>query len=140
MSKADDPNYVGKIAALKGLMVEVEVLGAKPEENELLSVEGLNDVFLEVSFFTDSGATCVNIDNSFELRCGLNVSRTKKKVSVPVGPKTLGRVFNALGEPLDNGPEIKENRRVVTEPSGIKSYRKSPQWPPPDRPWNEWPG
>jgi F-type H+-transporting ATPase subunit beta len=37
----------------------------------------------------------------------------------------MGRVFNALGEPLDNGPAIEENRRSITEPSGIKTYRSA---------------
>lgn len=117
-------DYVGKIASLKGLMVEVEILAAKPQEGELLNVEGVEEVRLEVSYFNGSGAVCMNIYNSVELRCGQKVTRTKQKITVPVGPKTLGRVFNALGEPLDNGAEIQENRRVVIEPSGIKTYRK----------------
>lgn len=119
----DNADYVGKISVLKGLMVEVEILNNRPEERELLSVEGLNGVFLEVSYFTNTGAVCVNINNSIELRCGLKVNRTNKKISVPVGPATLGRVFNALGDPLDNGPAILDNRRVITEASGTKSYR-----------------
>ena len=123
----NDPDYVGKITALKGLMVEVEILGAKPTEGELLQVEGIKDVQLQVSYFTDDGAICVNITNNVELCCGLSVSRTRHKVSVPVGQETLGRVFNALGKPLDNGPELQHNRRVVSEPSGIKSYRKAQQ-------------
>ena len=123
----NDVNYVGKIVALKGLMVEVEILGTKPDERELLSVEGVNDVYLEVMYFSSMGAICTNITNSTELRCGMKVKRTKKKVSVPVGPKTLGRVFNALGEPLDNEPPIKENLRVISEPSSIKQYRKTQQ-------------
>ena len=123
-----DPNYVGKIIALKGLMVEIEINHSKPELNELLYVDGLDDIFLQVYYFTDDGAICININNSVDLRCNLNVSRTKHKVSVPVGEKALGRVFNALGQPLDKGPEVKDNRRVITEPSGIKTYRKQQQF------------
>jgi F-type H+-transporting ATPase subunit beta len=37
----------------------------------------------------------------------------------------MGRVFNALGEPLDKAPGITENRRVISEPSGTRSYRSS---------------
>ncbi len=123
-SAISDNNYVGNIIALKGLMVEVEVVSAKPDIKELLSVEGLPDINLEVSYYTDNGAVCVNIDNSMELRCGQKVGRSKQKVSVPVGPKTLGRVFNALGEPLDGKPAVDDKRRIVSEPSGIKSYHK----------------
>ncbi len=128
MPNNKDPNYVGKIIALKGLMVEIEITHSKPELNELLDVEGLSNVYLQVYYFTDYGAVCININNSIELRCSLSVSRTKQKVSVPVGEKSLGRVFNALGQPLDKGPEIKEHRRVITEPSGIKTYRKKQQF------------
>jgi F-type H+-transporting ATPase subunit beta len=116
-------NRVGTIKSLRGLMVEVELIGERPEVKELLIVEKYPDVFLEVSFFTANAAICVNLANSQILRCGQNISRSNKKVSVPVGPSTLGRVFNALGEPLDDGPEIQENRRVISEATGTKSYR-----------------
>lgn len=116
---------VGIISSLRGLMVEVQILGERPDVKELLAVEGHPEVFLEVSFFKSDTVICLNLTNSQVLQCGQNVSRTHKKVSVPVGPKTLGRVFNALGEPLDKGEPILENRRVITEPSGIKTYRDS---------------
>ncbi len=118
-----ESSYVGKISALKGLMVEIIILHAMPEERELLVVEGLDDVHLEVSYFTSNGAVCVNINNSLELRCGQKVYATNEKITIPVGPATMGRVFNALGQPLDKGEDIKTNRRVISEASGIKSYK-----------------
>lgn len=119
-----DPKVeVGVISAMRGFMVEVEILGEKPEEKELLFVDGYPEVFLEVSFFRSSTAICINLTNSQVLRCGQKVSRGSSKVSIPVGPKTLGRVFNALGEPLDDGPKIEENRRNISEATGIKTYR-----------------
>jgi len=114
---------VGVIRGLRGLMVEVEILGSKPEEKELLTVEGYPKVFLEVDFFKADAAVCVNLTNSQELRCGQTIHRSHRKVTVPVGPATLGRVFNPLGEPIDDGPAIQQNRRVISEPSGTKSYR-----------------
>jgi F0F1-type ATP synthase beta subunit len=92
-------------------MVEVEILGQHPEEKELLIVDDYPELFLEVSFFKTNVAVCINLTNSQLLRCGQTISRSKTKVSVPIGPATLGRVFNALGEPLDEGPAITENRR-----------------------------
>ncbi len=115
---------VGVITSLRGLMAEVQITGNRPDSKELLAVEGHPEVFLEVSFFRSDVAVCINLTNSQALQCGQTVSRTHKKVSVPVGEKTLGRVFNALGEPLDKGPAIEDNRRVISEPSGIKTYRK----------------
>ena len=117
--------HVGIIQSLRGLMVEVDVLGERPEEKELLIVDDYPEVFLEVSFFKANTAVCVNLANSQALRCGQKISRSGTKVEVPVGPDTLGRVFNALGEPLDEGPKLSKNRRVISEPSGTKSYRNS---------------
>jgi F-type H+/Na+-transporting ATPase subunit beta len=120
---ANEP--VGIIQSLRGLIVEVQILGAWPDVKELLNVEGYPDIFLEVNFFKEGSAVCINLTNSQELRCGQKVSRSHKKVTVPVGGQTMGRVFNALGEPLDDGKAITDKRRAITEPTGTKSYRNS---------------
>ena len=117
--------HVGVIQSLRGLMVEVEILDARPDLKELLVVADYPEVFLEVSFFRADTAVCINLTNNQVLRCGQRVLRSHTKVSVPVGPKTMGRVFNALGEPLDEAPAVTENRRSITEPTGTKSYRNS---------------
>ncbi len=117
--------YVGVIESLRGLLVEVQVAGELPEAKELLAVEGQPDVFLEVSYFKSGMAVCLNLANTQGLRCGQKVSRTHSRVTVPVGAATMGRVFNALGEPLDEGAPVNENRRSITEPSGTTSYRSS---------------
>lgn len=117
--------FVGVIRSLRGFMVEVEILGERPDERELLAVEDYPKVFLEVNFFRANVAVCINLNNDQELRCGQRISRKKIKVSVPVGPATLGRVFSALGEPLDDAPAINENRRVISEATGIKKYRET---------------
>lgn len=114
---------VGVITSLNGLVVVVEILDQKPDEKELLIVDGHPDVSLEVSFFKDEKAVCINLTNKQVLRCGQEVFRSRKKVSIPVGPNTLGRVFNALGEPLDNGPVLSDNLRPISKASGTKSYR-----------------
>lgn len=117
--------YVGTIQSLRGIMVEVEILGEQPDVKELLLVEGYPEVFLEASYFKSGRAICLNLANSQVLRCGQKVSRSHTKVTVPVGPETMGRVFNALGEPLDEAAPVTANRRSITEPSGTKSYRSS---------------
>lgn len=118
---------VGVISSLKGLVVEVDLLGERPDEKELLLIEGLENVFLEVNFFRPGKAVCLNLTNSVALRCGQKVARSGQKVTVPVGPDTLGHVYDALGEPLDNTVAANKNRKPVTEPSGTKSYRKAGQ-------------
>jgi F-type H+-transporting ATPase subunit beta len=117
--------FVGVIHSLKGLTVEVQILGDQPDIKELLGVEDYPDISLEVGFFRGGRAVCLNLANSQMLRCGQKVSRTHTKVTVPVGPKTFGRVFNALGEPLDEGVAVTDMRRAISEPTGTKSYRSS---------------
>ncbi len=115
----------GAIETLKGLTVEVAILGERPDAKELLIIEDHPEIFLEVSHFKGGKAICVNLANSTELRCGQKVYRSNVKVTVPVGPKTLGRVFNALGEPLDEGEGVYDIRKAIAEPTGTKSYRSS---------------
>lgn len=117
---------VGVIQGLKGLMAEVQILGERPEEKELLIVEGHPEIFLEVSFFRADTAVCINLTNSQALRCGQNIFKSHRKVTVPVGPETMGRVFNALGEPLDEAPAPQHAEQLpISEPTGTKSYRSS---------------
>ena len=122
-SNFDPEKMVGVITSLHGLVAEVDILGQRPEEKELLAIEGYPDVFLEVSFFKANVAVCINLTNSQVLRCGQKISRTNTKVTIPVGPATIGRVFNALGNPLDGGPEVLDDRRVISEARGTKKYR-----------------
>lgn len=121
----DNNAKVGIIESVKGLMVEVQITGEKPEIKELLIVENYPEVFLEVAMFKTDRVICLNLTNSQVLRCGQKVSRSHRKVTIPVGPKTMGRVFNALGEPIDDGPDIKENRRPISEATNIKKYLKN---------------
>lgn len=116
---------VGIIQSLKGLIVEVQIIGERPDIKELLIVEGHPEVFLEVNFFKADTAVCVNLTNSQVLQCGQKITRSNTKVTIPVGPKTMGRVFNALGEPLDKGPEVNDIRRPISEPTGTRSYHNS---------------
>ncbi len=117
--------YIGVIKSLRGLTVEVEIIGEKPDARELLDIEGHPGVFLEVGFFRAGVAVCLNLNNGQGLGCGQRVTRTNTKVTVPVGIDSIGRVFNALGEPLDEGPAVNTKRRAIREPTGTRSYRDS---------------
>lgn len=116
---------VGPIVTLRGLTVEIQITGAKPDTRELLTIKEYPEVFIEVIFFRGDRAICLNLNNDTVVRCGQTVLRTHTNVTVPVGKATLGRVFNALGEPLDKAEPINENRRSITTPTGTTSYRSS---------------
>ena len=63
-------DYVGIITTLRGLTVEVQIVGSRPELKELLSVADHPEVFLEVNFFRGSKAVCLNLNNNPVVRCG----------------------------------------------------------------------
>ena len=55
----------------------------------------------------DDRVRCVAMDATDGLSRGVTVVNTGRAISVPVGPATLGRIFNALGRPVDNKGEAK---------------------------------
>lgn len=117
--------YVGIIVSLRGLTIEVQILGAKPNIKELLTIPEHPETFIEVNFFRGDRAVCLNLNNNTVVRCGQKLYRTHQNVTIPIGPATKGRVFNALGEPLDKAAPILENRRAITNPINTTSYRSS---------------
>ena len=117
--------YVGVIVSLRGLTVEVQILGTKPDIKELLAIPEHPETFIEVNFFRGDRAICLNLNNSTTVQCGQKLFRTHQNVTVPVGPATKGRVFNALGEPLDKAAPVAENRRPINSAQNTTSYRNS---------------
>ncbi len=69
---------------------------------------------------------CILFGDDDEIHQGTLVKRTKKKAGVPVGEGYIGRVVNALGEPIDGKGEIKaEDYRLLEQPAPSIIDRKS---------------
>ena len=87
--------------------------------NELLEFEG-GSFGIAQNLEEDSVSVAILSDKN-DIREGVSVARTGKVVSVPVGENLLGRVVNALGEPIDGkGPiEYADTRPVDTVAAGI---------------------
>ena len=96
----------GRIVAVRGSVVEVEFLDALPGVNEAIRVMlDEHPLILEVASHVDPHVVrAIAMGHTEGLARGLPVERTGGPITVPVGPKTLGRLFNALGEPLDGAP------------------------------------
>jgi len=54
--------------------------------------------------------------STYGLTRGMEVKRTSNPIMVPVGPKTLGRIFNVLGEPVDGEKFDRTQKDVMLEP------------------------
>lgn len=89
-----------------------------------------NDVYGMVMNLEEENVGCVLLGNDKEIKEGDLVRRTKSVVQVPTGDALLGRVVNALGQPLDGKGEIKTNTFRPTEviAPGVM-YRKSVDTP-----------
>ena len=55
---------------------------------------------------------CISMQSTDGLRRGMKAINTGRPISVPVGEQTLGRVFNLLGDPIDEGAAIKNEERM----------------------------
>ena len=91
--------------------------------NELLEFEG--GVYAMALSLEEDSISAVMLGSSENIKEGGTVRRTGRVVSVPVGEKLLGRVVNALGQPIDaKGPiEVAEIRPVESPAYGIIERR-----------------
>lgn len=105
----------GTIAQIQGNVVDVDFSeGNIPQIYEALVVQGDNgqELILEVEKQLENYvARCVAMDSTDGYRRGLEVKRTFAPITVPVGPETLGRVFNALGDPIDSKGKVNTTNR-----------------------------
>lgn len=77
-----------------------------------VKLEDGTDLIIEVTLELGDGIMrTIAMDSTDGLKRGAEVVDTGRSISVPVGKDTLGRVFNVLGEPIDNGPEFEEDHR-----------------------------
>lgn len=101
----------GKVLQVIGPVVDVEfpLDGKLPDINNALVIDKGEGVTLtvEVSLALGDGVVrTIAMDSTDGLQRGMSVTDTGESISVPVGEATLGRVFNVLGETIDNGEEF----------------------------------
>ena len=103
----------GRIVQIVGAVVDVEFPpdDLPPLYNALeLDTDAGDSVVLEVEqHIGDSTVRCVSMRPTEGLRRGTGVRDTGGPIRVPVGPETLGRVFDVTGEPVDGGGEVEVN-------------------------------
>ncbi|MGE4271758.1 MAG: F0F1 ATP synthase subunit beta [Desulfitobacterium sp.] len=102
---------IGKIVQIMGAVVDVEFASeALPEIYSAIKVtvpERKIDLTLEVAqHLGNNTVRCVAMSSTDGLQRGMQALDTGAPITVPVGPATLGRIFNVLGVAIDNGPEV----------------------------------
>ena len=118
MATATD--VLGKVVQVIGPVVDVEFpAGQLPKIYNALVVKAKNtegkeiDLVCEVQLLLgDNRARAVAMSSTEGMARGLDVVDTGAPISVPVGEKTLGRIFNVLGEVVDEAGEIKTEKKL----------------------------
>ncbi|MDZ8050146.1 MAG: F0F1 ATP synthase subunit beta [Aulosira sp. ZfuVER01] len=104
---------IGYITQIIGPVVDVKFPGGKlPQIYNALTIKGSNEAGQEINLTVevqqllgDNQVRAVAMSSTDGLVRGLEVVDTGAPINVPVGKATLGRIFNVLGEPVDNqGP------------------------------------
>ncbi|MGM9645812.1 MAG: F0F1 ATP synthase subunit beta, partial [Eubacteriales bacterium] len=120
----------GKIVGVGGPVVDVFFeRGKLPRIKEALYVNvGKERRVMEVSSHIGDGVVrCIMLGAGEGLFRGMNVVATGSPISVPVGERVLGRLFNVLGETIDGKEKLPEDteRRKIYRPSPSAAERKT---------------
>ncbi len=102
----------GRVARVMGVVIDAQFsVGDLPGINNALLVQrpDQDDLVIEVQEHLDPRTVrCIAMSSTSGMRRGLRVTDTGSPIRVPVGEATLGRIFNVLGEPIDQGASIPE--------------------------------
>jgi F-type H+-transporting ATPase subunit beta len=113
-------NQTGRVTQVIGAVVDVQFEGELPAIlNALETTNQGNRLVLEVAqHLGESTVRTIAMDVSEGLVRGQEVTDTGEPISVPVGPGTLGRIINVIGEPVDDaGPVPHTERRAIHQPT-----------------------
>jgi F-type H+-transporting ATPase subunit beta len=120
----------GSVTAVRGSVVELEFPDGLPALHEALWLrEGERTVVLEVALHLDPHTVrAIALAHTEGLARGMTAERTGEPIRVPVGPDTLGRLFNVLGEPLDGRePPAAAQRWAIHRPPPSLSVQRHGQ-------------
>ena len=98
---------VGKIVQVIGAVLDIKFSGGHmPALNNAIEIhDGDRKIVAEVSkHLGDDVVKCIAMSSTDGLKRGMDAIDTGKPISVPVGRETLGRMFNVVGEPIDDKP------------------------------------
>lgn len=96
------------VVGIMGPVAEIEVIGLEmPAVHDILTTPEFDDVVMQVGASSGSRKFyCLILSGSEKIYRGLKMENTKASLSIPVGPKVLGRVMDVLGNDLDGMGKI----------------------------------
>ncbi|NUQ18350.1 MAG: F0F1 ATP synthase subunit beta, partial [Sphingomonas sp.] len=109
---AQTSNLTGRVAQVIGAVVDVAFEGELPPILSALETDNQgNRLVLEVAqHLGENVVRTIAMDSTDGLTRGQVVNATGSQIRVPVGPKTLGRIMNVIGEPIDERGPIGSDR------------------------------
>ncbi len=116
-------NKTGIIKKIIGPVIDIEFDGGLPEiYNALTLNQDGKTIVLEVEQHIGGGVVrAIAMDSTDGLARGMEVVDTGAPISVPVGKETLGRMFNVLGDKIDEGADVSRS-------SVLPIHRKAPEF------------
>ena len=118
---------IGKVVQVIGPVVDIEFpLDQLPAIYNAVKIEGKVDqveinLTVEVmQHLGDNTTRCIAMSSTDGLTRGMKATDTGAPISIPVGPETLGRVFNVLGQTVDNKPEAVKTAETAFWKQGLK--------------------
>jgi F-type H+-transporting ATPase subunit beta len=119
----------GVVTTIKDLVIKVEFAEDLPAIGEVLIVQDELKSPILVEYLSDNmTAVCLNLRSSKQIQKAMPVLKTGHSIEIPVGSATIGRVFDALGEPLDGKealPASNPRKNIFELPKKSSSFKSA---------------
>uniref|UniRef100_UPI003703DB07 F0F1 ATP synthase subunit beta n=1 Tax=Mycoplasma zalophi TaxID=191287 RepID=UPI003703DB07 len=127
MMENNNKKHYGKIVQILGPVVDIRFQNNEiPFINNALELhhEGKKYVFEVAQHIGNDTVRAISMDLTFGLKRGMEVLDTGKEIVVPVGKDILSRMFNVLGDPIDDKPFDKANATLMPIHAPAPSYEE----------------
>jgi len=107
-------NDIGRVTQVMGAVVDVQFEGELPEILNALHTENAGKLLvLEVAqHLGENAVRTVAMDSTEGMQRGTEVKDTGDPIAVPVGPETLGRILNVIGDPVDERGPVETSKTL----------------------------
>ena len=127
IANSETVSRIGKIENVVGMSVEAS--GGRSSIGDIVMIyneEQNRQIRAEVVGFKDNRIQLMAYENTSGISAGSFVRNTRRRLKVPVGDFLRGRIINAMGEPIDGGPDFQPNRFYSVDSTGINPLNRPP--------------